>query len=839
MSNEREFLIVNGAFSDGWDDLPPAPGNLVNQQPRGWQLRWLEPGEKLWDSADTAQGVPECVHKHTDQLPLEEQPGQPGALILAGAFVYKIFHAGAPFGAELRQTVADLPPGARITVTAPVLIDGHGETDIFGAEAGLWVNGQGEWRNFGQHGDRKWHTHTRTVVVPPSGVAEVMIRVKSKWPAPKDFFIDDVRMEVVATPEEAFAPEVETAAALTRGGVGQPLVDIDRIRAGLDPWDGFPLIPAEADDSGAIPADATHTAADVTVVVEPEAPAIVDAGVLVNGSFEQGWDDLPPAPGNLVNQQPKGWRLTWVEPGQRLWESADTAQGVPECVHKHADHLPPDEQPGQPGALILDGEWVYKIFHFGAAFGAELFQAVASLKPGTQATVQAPVLIDGHGETDIFSAEAGLWVNGQGEWHNLERHGNRKWHTHARTVIVPDTGVVEIVLRVKSKWPAPKDFFIDHIRLEAVPAEVRPPVEPPVEPAEEAHMLTPTDFELKVRSGPGLQHEIRTVVNPGDRLVVLEDWDGARAKVGAHGQWINVRAPNGVEGWSAAWILTFVEQPGEPPVEPAEEAHVLTPTDFELKVRSGPGLQHEIRTVVNPGDRLVVLEDWDGARAKVGAHGQWINVRAPNGVEGWSAAWILTFVEAPKDEEPKVVAQGLYPLPMERFTFTNDFDGEHGHKGWDLSAAVGETVFCGPNGGRVVRAMRCTKCTDDKPSVQDHGIPLDDPGVLGNIAWAWGFGHHVIMRYLNSELPESTRQALAAQGHEGWHIYCMYAHLHSIDVAQGDMLTERRRIGACGNTGNSSGPHLHLEVRAGANPDDMGRWLSLALLEPSILFVRP
>ncbi|MCZ7546564.1 MAG: SH3 domain-containing protein [Anaerolineae bacterium] len=196
-------------------------------------------------------------------------------------------------------------------------------------------------------------------------------------------------------------------------------------------------------------------------------------------------------------------------------------------------------------------------------------------------------------------------------------------------------------------------------------------------------------LSLKVRSGAGLEHSILTVVNPGDRLTVLEDWVAASAKLGVHGEWINLRAPDGVAGWSAAWIL---EPFAEGPPEAAE--HFLTPTDFELKVRSGAGLEHSILSVVNPGDRLAVLEDWAAASAKLGVHGEWINLRAPDGVAGWSAAWILKpFAETPPPTD------GLYPAAMNAFQVTQPFSGADGHWGIDYGATKGEPVFCGRPAG--------------------------------------------------------------------------------------------------------------------------------------------
>ena len=38
-------MLQNGSFSEGWDDMPPTSFHLINQQPKGWTLRWLEVGE--------------------------------------------------------------------------------------------------------------------------------------------------------------------------------------------------------------------------------------------------------------------------------------------------------------------------------------------------------------------------------------------------------------------------------------------------------------------------------------------------------------------------------------------------------------------------------------------------------------------------------------------------------------------------------------------------------------------------------------------------------------------------------------------------------------------------
>lgn len=184
-------LLTNGSFESGWTDVT---GSI--QKANYWTIDWISPGQLLYDETSLmAWADPEFTHKCAWQLPANEQPGQPGALILDGITVYKIFH-GASFGGELRQIVSGLPPGLPVQLTVPILLDPHSGTDPWGNASRVQLNGVGDWVWQYQLGNRNWYDHVVTTTVPSNGQLDVHIWVKSKWGG-ADFFIDDLRLVVI------------------------------------------------------------------------------------------------------------------------------------------------------------------------------------------------------------------------------------------------------------------------------------------------------------------------------------------------------------------------------------------------------------------------------------------------------------------------------------------------------------------------------------------------------------------------------------------------------------------------------------------------------------------
>lgn len=78
--------------------------------------------------------------------------------------------------------------------------------------------------------------------------------------------------------------------------------------------------------------------------------------------------------------------------------------------------------------------------------------------------------------------------------------------------------------------------------------------------------------------------------------------------------------------------------------------------------------------------------------------------------------------------------------------------------------------------------------------------------VLAGGGWNGGYGNHVIIDHGNG-------------------FTTLYAHMNSIFVSPGMTVSKGQQLGTMGNTGNSTGPHLHLEVRYGGVPYNPANYL--------------
>lgn len=80
-------------------------------------------------------------------------------------------------------------------------------------------------------------------------------------------------------------------------------------------------------------------------------------------------------------------------------------------------------------------------------------------------------------------------------------------------------------------------------------------------------------------------------------------------------------------------------------------------------------------------------------------------------------------------------------------------------------------------------------------------ILATSPGVITEAGWCGGYGYCVTVDH-----------------GDGYHT--LYGHLSRVDVIAGQKVTSGQRLGLVGSTGQSTGPHLHYEVRINGRPVD-------------------
>nr|MYW55847.1 peptidoglycan DD-metalloendopeptidase family protein [Streptomyces sp. SID8376] len=96
-----------------------------------------------------------------------------------------------------------------------------------------------------------------------------------------------------------------------------------------------------------------------------------------------------------------------------------------------------------------------------------------------------------------------------------------------------------------------------------------------------------------------------------------------------------------------------------------------------------------------------------------------------------------------------------------------------------------------------------------KHSGQDYAVPTGTPVMAahgGTVVKAGGNGAGDGPAYGNAIVIKHGNKT-----------YSQYAHLSSVNVKVGQVVKTGQKIALSGNTGNSSGPHLHFEIRTTPN----------------------
>ncbi len=175
-----------------------------------------------------------------------------------------------------------------------------------------------------------------------------------------------------------------------------------------------------------------------------------------------------------------------------------------------------------------------------------------------------------------------------------------------------------------------------------------------------------TTDQVRLRARPTTASAQLAWLGKGEALTVLGDASTARARVGQHGQWVQVQRADGMDGFVAAWYLQL-QPPGPTPPEPAPEPAPAGPlvvyATEPLNVRKGPSVGTSRIAIALPHEPLTVIGDREAALAMLGDRGAWLQVCLPDPstgsgqceVKGHVAAWYVQIEPGPAPQAPLTV----------------------------------------------------------------------------------------------------------------------------------------------------------------------------------------
>lgn len=194
---------------------------------------------------------------------------------------------------------------------------------------------------------------------------------------------------------------------------------------------------------------------------------------------------------------------------------------------------------------------------------------------------------------------------------------------------------------------------------------------------------------------------------------------------------------------------------------------ILPVTGVKYTVKKGDTLAGIAKKFSADADDIA---KYNGISADTLAIGEEIIV--PDGEMSASASKV-----SPSASSSKASYSGYYikPIPC-RLT-----QNIHGNGGVDMSCGTSGTAIKAAASGTVI--------------------------VANKSGWGGGYGSYVVIKH-----PNGTQT--------------LYAHMSKVAASVGQSVSQGEVIGYVGNTGKSTGPHLHFEVRGAKNPGSNGSWAS-------------
>jgi murein DD-endopeptidase MepM/ murein hydrolase activator NlpD len=155
-----------------------------------------------------------------------------------------------------------------------------------------------------------------------------------------------------------------------------------------------------------------------------------------------------------------------------------------------------------------------------------------------------------------------------------------------------------------------------------------------------------------------------------------------------------------------------------------------------------------------------------------------------------------------------LAAQGRMKNANQSFLYTNDTNGTIQ---WPFPDPV--PISSGFGARHVTNCSFCSTFHEGLDFVPPVGTTIDSiaAGVVSQAGTTGPFGNHVMVDHVI----------------DGQKVQSLYAHMisGSIKVVVGQQVTVAQPLGLLGSTGNSTGPHLHLEIHLDGTPVDPFAWL--------------
>ncbi len=158
---------------------------------------------------------------------------------------------------------------------------------------------------------------------------------------------------------------------------------------------------------------------------------------------------------------------------------------------------------------------------------------------------------------------------------------------------------------------------------------------------------------------------------------------------------------------------------------------------------------------------------------------------AIGGLAGLAAAKGNTSAEATESREVALVSS---EAPVEKKSDLTDLPNGKALPVRDYQLSAGWGNSTGPHAGRRHAGI-------DFAAKTNEPVFATEAGKVVMAEFYFGYGNLVKIRHDDGR-------------------YTLYAHLNKMNVKKGEKVSAGQRIGGIGNTGNSTGPHLHFEVRS-------------------------